>query len=232
MGVKGLTKSTLKDYPGHTTATLFVGGCQFKCPFCHNGSLVTKPNALPDLSREELFSFLKTRKGLVDSICITGGEPTLYSDLKQVIYDIKQMDFLVKLDTNGYEPYQLNQLLKENLVDYVSMDIKNCLDKYAKTAGCTNFDPTRIKLSVDLLKDSSIEYEFRTTVVRELHSKENILSIAQWLKGAKAYYLQPYVESEDVIMPIFTSYSHDQMVELKKLAEIYIDNVHLRGMDE
>lgn len=232
MGVKGLTKSTLKDYPGHTTATLFVGGCQFKCPFCHNGSLVTKPNALPDLSREELFSFLKTRKGLVDSICITGGEPTLYSDLKQVIYDIKQMDFLVKLDTNGYEPYQLNQLLKENLVDYVSMDIKNCLDKYAKTAGCTNFDPTRIKLSVDLLKDSSIEYEFRTTVVRELHSKENIRSIAQWLKGAKAYYLQPYVESEDVIMPIFTSYSHDQMVELKKLAEIYIDNVHLRGMDE
>ena len=232
MGIKGLTKSTLVDYPGHTTATLFVGGCQFKCPFCHNGSLVTKPYTLPDLTRKELFSFLETRKGLVDAICITGGEPTLYSDLKQLIHDIKQMGFLVKLDTNGYEPYQLDQLIKEHLVDYVSMDIKNSLDKYAKTAGCTDFDPTRIKLSVDLLKDSDIDYEFRTTVVRELHSKENILSIAQWLKGAKAYYLQPYVESEDVIMPLFTSYSHDQMLELKKLAETYIDNVHLRGMDE
>ena len=129
MGIKGLTKSTLIDYPGHTTATLFVGGCQFKCPFCHNGTLVTKPNSLPDLSRQELFSFLETRKGLVDSICITGGEPTLYKDLKRLIYDIKQMDFLVKLDTNGYEPYQLDQLLKENLVDYISMDIKNCLEK-------------------------------------------------------------------------------------------------------
>lgn len=232
MGVKGLTKSTLKDYPGHTTATLFVGGCQFKCPFCHNGTLVTKPNSLPDLSRQELFSFLETRKGLVDSICITGGEPTLYKDLKRLIYDIKQMDFLVKLDTNGYEPYQLDQLLKENLVDYISMDIKNCLEKYAKTAGCTDFDPTRIKLSVDILKDSNIDYEFRTTVVRELHSKENILSIAKWLEGAKAYYLQPYVESEDVIMPLFTSYSHEEMLELKKLSETYISNVHLRGMDE
>ena len=122
MGIKGLTKSTLIDYPGHTTATLFVGGCQFKCPFCHNGTLVTKPNSLPDLSRQELFSFLETRKGLVDSICITGGEPTLYKDLKRLIYDIKQMDFLVKLDTNGYEPYQLDQLLKENLVDYCRQD--------------------------------------------------------------------------------------------------------------
>lgn len=232
MGIKGLTKSTLIDYPGHTTATLFVGGCQFKCPFCHNGTLVTKPNSLPDLSRQELFSFLETRKGLVDSICITGGEPTLYKDLKRLIYDIKQMDFLVKLDTNGYEPYQLDQLLKENLVDYISMDIKNCLEKYAKTAGYTDFDPTRIKLSVDILKDSNIDYEFRTTVVRELHSKENILSIAKWLEGAKAYYLQPYVESEDVIMPLFTSYSHEEMLELKKLSETYISNVHLRGMDE
>ena len=232
MGIKGLTKSTLIDYPGHTTATLFVGGCQFKCPFCHNGTLVTKPNSLPDLSRQELFSFLETRKGLVDSICITGGEPTLYKDLIRLIYDIKQMDFLVKLDTNGYEPYQLDQLLKENLVDYISMDIKNCLEKYAKTAGCTDFDPTRIKLSVDILKDSNIDYEFRTTVVRELHSKENILSIAKWLEGANAYYLQPYVESEDVIMPLFTSYSHEEMLELKKLSETYISNVHLRGMDE
>ena len=232
MGIKGLTKSTLLDFPGHTTATLFVGGCQFKCPFCHNGSLVTKPAALPDLSRKELFSFLETRKGLVDSICITGGEPTLYSDLKQLISDIKQMDFLVKLDTNGYEPYMLNQLLDERLVDYVAMDIKNCQEKYAKTAGCADLDLTRLKLSVDLLKDSDIDYEFRTTVVRELHSKENIQSIAKWLKGAKAYCLQPYIESEDVIMPLFTSYSHDEMLELKKMVEIYIPNTHLRGMEE
>lgn len=228
MEIKGLTKTTLLDYPGHVSATLFVGGCDFKCPYCHNGSLVTKSNTLPDIPLEEIYHFLENHKGVTDAVCITGGEPTLYPDLKDIISHIKEMGYLVKLDTNGYNPFELNQLLDEHLVDYVSMDIKNCQEKYAKTAGCTDFDLTRIKLSVDLLKDSDIDYEFRTTVVREFHSKDDLISIAKWLKGAKKYCLQPYVESEDVLMPIFTSYSKDELINLKKTLEQYLPEVYLR----
>lgn len=231
MEIKGLIKTTLADYPGHVAATLFVGNCQFKCPFCHNASLVTKASQLPNIPLEEVYAFLEKRKGKLDGICITGGEPTIQSDLRELIYDIKKMGYLVKLDTNGYNPFLLDKLLKENLLDYVAMDIKNSQEMYAKTVGRSDFDLTRIKLSVDLLKDSEIDYEFRTTVVRELHSKDDMLAIAKWLKGAKAYYLQSYMESEDVIMPVFSSYSRDELLEIKKMMEVYLPNIHLRGMD-
>lgn len=231
MEIKGLTKTTLSDYPGHVAATLFVGGCDFKCPYCHNGSLVTQASHLPNIPLDEIYDFLEKHRSVTDAVCITGGEPTLYPDLKDLISNIKAMDYLVKLDTNGYNPFVLDQLFKEQLVDYVAMDIKNGLEKYAKTSGCENFDRTRIKLSVDLIKDSHIDYEFRTTVVRELHSKEDMLSIAKWLNGADKYVIQPYVESEDIIMPLFSSYSTDELIEIKKLMESYLPNIHIRGID-
>ena len=231
MQIKGLTKTTLLDYPGHVAATLFVGDCQFKCPFCHNGSLVTQASSLPDIPLEEVYTFLEKRKGVLDSVCITGGEPTFQPDLREFLYSIKEMGYLIKLDTNGYDPVLLDHLLKEELIDFVAMDIKNSQEKYAKTSGKNDLDLTRIKLSVDLIKDSGIDYEFRTTVVRELHSKEDMLSIAKWLNGAKSYYLQSYVPSEDVIMPIFSSYSKDELMEIKDMMEEYLPNIFLRGLD-
>ena len=147
MEIKGLAKTTLLDYPGHVAATLFVGNCQFKCPFCHNGSLVTKASQLPNIPLEEVYAFLEKRRGVLDGVCVTGGEPTFQPDLRELLYDIKSMGYLVKLDTNGYDPIQLDHLFKEGLVDYIAMDIKNSQEKYAKTVGRTDFDLTRIKLS-------------------------------------------------------------------------------------
>lgn len=229
MEIKGLTKTTLSDYPGHAAATLFVGGCDFKCPYCHNGSLVTRASYLPNIPLDEVYRFLDMHRSATDAVCITGGEPTRYPELKEVLKTIKSMDYLVKLDTNGYNPFLLDQLLKNHLVDYVAMDVKNCFEKYAKIVNCSDFDLTRIKLSVDLIKDSDINHEFRTTVVRELHSKEDLLSIAQWLCGPHKYVLQPYIESADVIMPIFSSYSTEELLEIQKLLKPYLPNVCIQG---
>lgn len=231
MEIKGLAKTTLLDYPGHVAATLFVGGCQFKCPFCHNGSLVTKAGQLPNIPLEEVYSFLEKRKGVLDGICVTGGEPTFQPDLRELLYDIKSMGYLVKLDTNGYDPGQLDELFKEGLVDYVAMDIKNSQNKYAKTVGRTDFDITRIKLSADLIRESGLDYEFRTTVVKELHSVDDMHEIAEWLAGSQAYYLQSYVPSEDVIMPIFSSYSKLELQAIQAMMQDYIPKVFLRGLE-
>lgn len=231
MEIKGLAKTTLLDYPGHVAATLFVGNCQFKCPFCHNGSLVTGASQLPNISLEEVYTFLEKRRGVLDGVCITGGEPTFQPDLKELLFDIKSMGYLVKLDTNGYDPIQLDHLFNEGLVDYIAMDIKNSQEKYAKTAGLPNLDLTRIKLSVDLIRDSGLDYEFRTTVVRELHSIDDMYEIARWLEGSMAYYIQSYVASEDVIMPIFSSYSKDELLAIQALMKAYIPRVFLRGID-
>lgn len=229
MEIKGLTKTTLSDYPGHIAATLFVGGCDFKCPYCHNGSLITHAAHLPSIPLDEIYTFLEMHRFVTDAVCITGGEPTRYPELKEVLKNIKSMDYLVKLDTNGYNPFLLDQLIKEHLINYVAMDVKNCFEKYAKTVNCTDFDLTRIKLSVDLIKDSDIDHEFRTTVVRELHSKEDLLSIARWLRGPHKYVLQPYVESSDVLMPIFSGYSSEELLEIKKEMKSYLPNICILG---
>lgn len=231
MEIKGLAKTTLLDYPGHVAATLFVGGCQFKCPFCHNGSLVTKASQLPNISLEEVYTFLKKRKGVLDGVCVTGGEPTFQPDLKELLRDIKDMGYLVKLDTNGYDPTQLDHLFKEGLVDYVAMDIKNSPEKYAKTVGRTDLDINRIKLSVELIRESGLDYEFRTTIVKELHSIDDMHAIAEWLKGSRAYYLQSYVASEDVIMPVFSSYTKLELTAIKAMMEDFISRVYLRGVE-
>ena len=230
MKICGLQKTTLLDFPGHVAATVFTGGCNFRCPFCHNSELL--PGTVEaEYETGEVLDFLRKRKGILEGVCITGGEPTLQPDLEDFIRSVRELGLLVKLDTNGYDPIQLDHLFKEGLVDYIAMDIKNSQEKYAKTVGRTDLDLTRIKLSVDLIRDSGLDYEFRTTVVRELHSIDDMYEIARWLEGSMAYYIQSYVASEDVIMPIFSSYSKDELLAMQALMKDYIPRVFLRGVD-
>jgi len=189
----GLQKLTLIDYPGKVAATVFTVGCNFRCPFCHNPELV-----LPDfggttgaISEKEFFDFLENRQGKLDGICITGGEPTIQKDLLAFMKKIKELGFLVKLDSNGMRPDVLKQAYDNNLVDFVAMDIKNCLEKYTLTNGVET-DLERIKLSVDLIRNSGKKYEFRTTMVPGLHTEEDFDKIGAWLKGSKSYVLQEF----------------------------------------
>lgn len=221
MQILGLNKTTLLDYPAHVAATIFVGGCQFRCPFCHNGELVLHPSCKSVYTREEIFLFLQKRKNILQGVCITGGEPTLQSDLEDFIREIKNLGYLVKLDTNGYEPDILEKLLRERLLNYVAMDIKNCPKKYGMTTGKEPFKIDRVEKSIALLKKSGIDYEFRTTVVRELHTIEDIVEIGKWIAGCTAYYLQQYQENENVIeimrsgrQNIFHRYDIDVMNEM------------------
>ena len=188
----GLQKTTLIDYPKKIAATVFLAGCNFRCPFCHNPELVF-PDKLGNgfLKEKDFFSWLDKRKGKLEGICITGGEPTLQKDLLHFLRKIKKRKFLIKLDTNGSRPDILRRAFKENLLDYVAMDIKNSPEKYALTVG-TKVDLERIKLSVELIRNSGIDYEFRTTVAPKLHFSKDLLAIARWLKGAKKYVLQKY----------------------------------------
>lgn len=199
MQILGLNKTTLLDYPGHVAATVFTGGCQFRCPFCYNGELVLNSPCESNYTQEDIFSFLQKRKNILQGICITGGEPTLQSDLEDFIRRVKGLGYLVKLDTNGYEPDVLERLLRERLLDYVAMDIKNSPGKYGVTAGSEFLEIDRVERSVELLKNSGIAYEFRTTVVRELHTIEDIVEIGRWIAGCPAYFLQRYQADINVI---------------------------------
>lgn len=240
MLIKGLNKTTLLDYPGHVAATVFTGGCNFRCPFCHNGDLVLEPSIQDAYSEEEVISFLQKRRNILQGVCVTGGEPTLQADLPLFLEKIKKLGYKVKLDTNGYQPGVLRQLLNEGLLDYVAMDIKNAKGKYSLTAGIENFDILRIEESVDLLSGAEIPYEFRTTVIKELHNAEDIFAIGKWIEGCPHYYLQSYEENEKEIRVmqgdvsvIFHSYQKDEMEKMiRKLEEIpkLKGKVTLRGM--
>lgn len=199
MQIHGLNKTTLLDYPEHVACTVFCGHCNFRCPFCQNADLVLNPSSQPCISPEEFWNFLSKRKGMLEGVCITGGEPTLHNDLPDFIKRIKEQGLLVKLDTNGYRPDVLCKLMEENLIDYIAMDLKSSKEGYAFSAGMKNFDLNAIETSVNLLLKGNIPYEFRTTVVKELHSKEDFLSIADWIKGCRAYFLQSYTESGSIL---------------------------------
>lgn len=231
MQIHGLNKTTLLDYPEHVAATIFTGGCNFRCPFCHNGDLVLNPSCYPLISEEEIFAFFQKRKGVLSGVCITGGEPTLQPDLLPFIRKIKDMGYLVKLDTNGYKPEVLAKALAEKLLDYVAMDIKNSREKYAETTGVSQFDINRIAESVELVKKSNIPYEFRTTVVRELHTREDFIAIRKWLSGADTYFLQSYRDNENVIKKGFSAYIKGEMEEFVELLTPYIKKVALRGVE-
>ena len=198
MLIAGLNKTTLLDYPGHVAATIFTGACNFRCPFCHNAGLVLTPSSAEMYSEEDVFSFLKKRRNVLQGVCITGGEPTLQVDLPDFILKVKELGYSVKLDTNGYKPEVLEDLLQAGLLDYVAMDIKNSPSKYELTAG-VGLEFQKIQKSVELLKSSKINYEFRTTVIKEFHTLEDLCEIGKWIKGCPKYYLQQFVESDNLI---------------------------------
>lgn len=235
MLILGLSKTTLLDYPGSVAATLFTGGCNFRCPFCHNGNIVRKDKSLIPLLEEEIFSFLQKRRNVLTGVCITGGEPTLHPDLPDLITQIKKLGYLVKLDTNGTNPQMLHDLIHAGLIDYCAMDIKNSPEKYGATTGFSTehskFDLTDIESSVRIIMhQKQIPYEFRTTIVREFHDEADILAIAQWISGAKAYFLQSYTDSDGVLCKGFHAHSEETLQAYAALCRQFVPNTILRGV--
>lgn len=230
MKIHGLNKTTLLDYPGYVAAAVFTGGCNFQCPFCHNRDLVLYPNTQPCIPEEDIFSFLKKRKGIVTGVCITGGEPTLQPDLKEFLAKIKEIGLQVKLDTNGYRPEIVKDIIADGLADYVAMDMKSCRTEYGKAAGRADIDVSKIEESVSILMEGRTEYEFRTTVVKELHTKEIMEEIGKWICGCKAYYLQSYEENENVICKGFHTCTKKELEEFKRIMETYVNHVEIRGV--
>ncbi len=230
MKISGFQKLTLLDFPGHVAATIFTGGCNLRCPFCHNALLVTELDAAEEYSQEEILSYLKKRSGVLDGVCITGGEPLMQPGIEQFIKKVKDIGIAVKLDTNGTFPERLNELISSKLLDYVAMDIKNSKDAYAKSVGLTSFDVSPVEQSVSLLLRGNVDYEFRTTVVRELHKEENIEEIAKWICGAKRYFLQNFVDSGNLIGENLSAVSPKTLDAMRVCAEKYIDFVGLRGI--
>ena len=228
MKISGLQKLTLLDFPGKMACTVFTYGCNFRCPFCHNASLVTAPDTVESISEDSFFSFLSKRTGILDGVCVTGGEPTLSPDLLDFCRRIKAMGYALKLDTNGTRPDLLRQMIEEGLVDYVAMDIKNSPEKYSITCGGDHLEA--VKKSVDILMNSGVEYEFRTTVVQQLHTPEDIKKISAWLTGAKGYYIQQFVDSGNLIGEGFSAPTPDEMEKLRQAALAYIPNTTLRGI--
>ena len=231
MLILGLQKTTLLDYPGKVASTIFTGGCNFKCPYCHNRDLVIVPKDAICYSDEEIFSHLTAKKKVLDGVCITGGEPTLHRDLPEFIKKIKAMGLLVKLDSNGTNPDMLANLINEKLIDYVAMDIKQCQEKYNDIACMPHFDIAPINASVNLLKEGRVEYEFRTTLMKECHTASDMDAIGKWLVGASAYYLQSYKESGQIINPIFSAFDKETLESYLDIVKSYIPNSSIRGVD-
>ena len=210
MKLYGIQKMTLLDFPGVVSCTIFLGGCDFRCPFCHNFELIDG-TAQSVMSDDELIEFLKGRKALLDGVAITGGEPCLHKDLPELIQKIRDVGYKVKLDTNGYHPEMLKRILDSHLVDYVAMDIKNCEEKYALTCGVERVDLDKIKESISLLMNGDTDYEFRTTVVSELHENSDFEKIGEMIKGAKRYFLQRFTDRETVPFGNLSAPSFDEM---------------------
>ena len=230
MKLCGLQKTTLLDFPGHVAATIFTGGCNFRCPFCHNSDLLGN-DLPPAYSVEEVLSFLKKRRGILEGVAITGGEPTLQPDLRDFILDIRALGYAIKLDTNGYRPDILISLCEEGLIDYVAMDVKASKERYAVLAGIPSVDIAKLDESIDYLVHGSLPYEFRTTVVKELHSDEDFEKIGPWIRGCKNYYLQCFVDSDQVLNPVYTSPTKEELLRYQSIVEPYVEHVELRGVD-
>ena len=228
----GLQKLTLLDYPGHVSCTVFTAGCNMKCPFCHNRDLVFIPENFEFMNPESVFDLLRKRQGTLDAVAITGGEQLLQKGLKDFIIEIRNLGFKVKLDTNGYYPEKLKELIDEGLIDYVAMDIKAPLAKYPATVGLPeiNFKADQIRKTIKYLMSDVVDYEFRTTVVRELHTKEDMAAIGKMIKGCKHYYLQQFVDSGRCIEQGYTSYTKEEMSELRDEVAKYVPVVELRGV--
>ena len=254
MNILGLQKLTLLDYPGKLAAIIFLGGCNFRCPFCQNSSLVLAPHTLPPITPEEFSNFLKKRSGILDGICVTGGEPTLHANLPDLFRQIKDAGYLAKLDTNGTNPEMLEYLINEKLVDYVAMDIKAGPSNYANVCGLIPSSPAntlsaadtapaimlpahsahlldQVQKSVNILLNSSIEYEFRTTLVKGLHTEDDITEISSWIAGCRAWYLQSFRDCPEVLLEnhSFSAFSDAEMQQFLTKAQQKIPHTSIRG---
>ena len=228
MKIHGLQKLTLLDYPGKVACTVFTGGCNFRCPFCHNAALVLRPTETESIALDDFFSFLKKRHGVLDGVCITGGEPILQDGLSDFARRIKEEGFLVKLDTNGYRPDVLRAAVEGGYADYVAMDVKNSLSRYPETAGVPHLFPSLIEESISYLLEDHVPYEFRTTVVHELHDDGDFEEIGAMCRGARSYFLQTFSDSGDIISPGLTPPSPEDMERYISILRKYIGNVSLR----
>ncbi len=230
MKIHGLQKMTLLDFPGRVACTVFLGGCDFRCPFCHNFELIDG-TAQPIMDEDELLAFLRKRTGLLDGVAFTGGEPCLHRDLPELLGRIRALGFAAKLDTNGFHPDLLRQILAEGLEDYVAMDVKNSPAKYAATCGLPSLDLTPIRESIALLKSSGADYEFRTTVVAELHQAEDFEEIGQMIRGARRYFLQRFTDRDSVPFEGFHAPAKEDMLRYAEIARRYVADTSLRGVD-
>lgn len=227
MEIIGFQKLTLLDYPSKTACTVFTYGCNFRCDFCHNASLVTdsKPS---DIAIESVLAFLDKRKGILDGVCLTGGEPLLQNGIDDFLSEVKKRDYLVKLDTNGSFPKKLISLCERNLVDYVAMDIKNCKSRYSETVGVP-VDTDAIEESAKYLMSGKTEYEFRTTICKGLHDKNSLVEIGKWIRGAEKYFLQNFVDSGNLIGKA-EGYDEKTLTELLEAVKPYVPSAKLRGV--
>ncbi len=229
MNIQGFQKLTLLDYPGKMACTIFTAGCNLRCPFCHNSRLVINPEKQSEFSAEEILAYLNKRVGILDGVAITGGEPLLQPDIEDFIRRVKSLGYSVKLDTNGTFPEKLRDLVEKGLIDYVAMDIKNSPELYAETVGISGCDISEIKKSIAFLLEGRVDYEFRTTVVREFHSVFGMNSLGEMIKGAKRHFLQGFIDSGELIGFGMSAVPKEEMERMRKIMLQYVDECEIRG---
>lgn len=239
MVISGLQKVTLLDYPGHIACTVFFGNCNLRCPFCHNMELVLNPEIFPKYSVDDILDFLKDRKGRLDGVAITGGEPLLNSDIEKLLIPIKDLGYPIKLDTNGFFPKMIDKLIEDNLVDYFAMDIKSGISNYLRVSGVdkndTGYTENKcievIEESIDLLMNKAKDYEFRTTCVKGLHTKDDFYEIKDMISGAKRYFLQNYKAAPGMENLPFKSFTKDELNDFVDIVKTNINEINIRGVD-
>ena len=228
MIINGFQKLTLLDFPGRTAAIIFTAGCDLRCPFCHNAPLVSRIRFDERMDEGEIISYLERRKGLLDGVVVSGGEPLLQKDIKEFLGRLKALGYAVKLDTNGSSPEKLREVISGGLVDYVAMDVKNAPALYPVTTGIGDLDITPFERSRELLLSGVVDYEFRTTVTSELHTKESIAEAARWIKGAKRYFLQNFKDSGDLVGEGMSPCSQEMLEDMRRAAAQYVPSVSVR----
>jgi len=229
MQIHGLQKMTLLDFPGKVACTVFLGGCDFRCPFCHNWDILD-PSTPVIMEEDEFYKFLDKREGLLDGVAITGGEPLLRTGMVDFIKGIRSRGFLVKLDTNGNHPDRLKEFVSEGLLDYVAVDVKNNKERYGETVGIPMLDISKIEETISFLLEGNVPYEFRTTVLRQFHDADSFKGIAEWIEGAEHYFIQSFVDRETVPFSGLEAYSPEELEEFKKLVEPHVKHIDIRGV--
>lgn len=229
MDIYGLEKLSLVDYDGFVAATVFTGSCNFKCGFCHNSALVLDYKTLPPIAESEILRYLKKRKGILEGLCITGGEPTLNPDLPEFIKKVKDIGYSVKVDTNGTNPEMVKLLVKEGLADYFAVDIKNDRAHYAEIIGFKTFDTQKIEQTVEFLLSGQVGYEFRTTLIAEYHKAENIKRIGEWIKDADKYFMQKFKSGDNCIAQNLSPVSEEKAKDFAEIIRPFVKSVGLRG---